>query len=115
MTNQAATPRGRMRLRRLVRTQPTAPGPAASTRSPLAVLRAALWFGMSTGAIEVALVLALKPLNDSTPGFFHLNRHLVWMIPLFHVTVFSAFGLVLAVLCRFRRRFSERRAAFFLG
>src|SRR3954447_4981318 len=105
MSKPAARTAAGLRLRR-TRTAPR-PEQAAAGAKPRtgAILRAALWFGMLTGIVEVGLVLALKPLHDRTPGFFHLNRHLVWMIPLFHATLFGAGGLLLACLARLRSRF----------
>jgi arylsulfatase A-like enzyme len=73
------------------------------------------WVGLITGPLEVGLVLALKQVRDGTPGLFHMNRHILWMIPLSHLGLFAAVGLLLALLLRFRARFSYRRAAWFVG
>lgn len=104
------------RLRRLIPEGPVERGlPAPPPRPrPLRVAVAALWIGMITGPLEVGLVLALKPLRDPTPGLFHMNRHLLWSIPLFHLSFFAILGGVLALLARFRSRFSVRRGAFLL-
>src|SRR5215208_2958809 len=104
-----------LRLRRIRPATQFFPVAPATSPGPLAWLYAALSLGLFTGIGEVGLVLALKPLHDHTPGFFHMNRHIVWMIPLFHAAVFGTCGLLLASLARNRPAFSRRRAATCLG
>ncbi|SIO60852.1 Arylsulfatase A [Singulisphaera sp. GP187] len=109
----SSTPR---RLRRFLLSRPTAgPRPAAARAQPLRVLMVSVWFGLLTGPTELALVLAQKQLRDGTPGFFQMNRQIAWMIPLFHLLLFSALGALLGRLVSKWSRFSTRRAAFFLG
>ncbi len=56
------------------------------------------WYGLATGLCELALLLALKPLRDPSPGFFRMNRHALWMIPTVNLAVFgTAVLLLLAV------------------
>jgi arylsulfatase A-like enzyme len=99
-------------LRRLI-PEPSALSQAEVARvGPRQVLGGALWLGLATGPLEVALVLATKPLRDPTPGLFHMNRHILWMIPLFDLLLFLIAGAGLAVLARVRSRFSASRAAF---
>src|SRR5262245_1262053 len=115
MTNQATTTTARQRLRRDRADRAQAPSELGSKPSARSVIAAALWLGLLTGPAEVGLVVALKRLHDGTPGFLHMNRHIMWMIPLFHAVVFTSAGLLLALLAKLRSRFSMRRAAIFLG
>lgn len=105
------------RLRRLIGERDGAPphlGDPAPRARPLDVLQSALWLGLVTGPIEVGVVLALKPLSDPTPGLFHMNRHLLWMIPAFHAVLFGALGILLGLVARLRPRCAPRRLAFVL-
>jgi arylsulfatase A-like enzyme len=91
------------------------PGKRAAPQPVSQVLLASAWFGLATGPVEVGLILALKPLHDPTPGFFHMNRHVVWMIPVFHLAFFLLLGLAVMIRMRLARNFSPRRAAFFFA
>ena len=82
---------------------------------PLLMATVSVWFGLLTGPAELALVLAQKQLRDGTPGFFQMNRQIVWMTPLFHLLLFAAIGGLIGLLAGTWSKFSTRRAAFFLG
>ena len=69
----------------------------------LATLRISLWFGLMVGLAELGLTLAQKPLTDPSPGFFRMNRHIVWTIPTVNLTLFCLCGLALALILRVRR------------
>lgn len=107
----------RPRLRRLI----PAPLPCLNENQPapqphpLFLFVASVWLGLITGPAEVGLVLLQKHLRDGTPGFFQMNRQIVWMIPLFHLLLFIAAGATIGLTARFRSKFSSPRAAFFLG
>src|SRR5262249_5242879 len=81
----------------------------------MAILRSATWFGLVVGLLELGLVLALKRLRDPSPGFFRMNRHVVWMIPTADLVLFVGIGLSLAVVARFRPRLAVQIAAPLLG
>lgn len=107
---------GGTRLRRLGKAGFLVPdGEPAPTASPPALFWRTAWVGLVTGPLEVGLVLALKQVSDGTPGLFHMNRHIFWMIPLSHLGLFAALGLILAVLRRVRSTFSYRRASWLVA
>lgn len=110
MARRAATQAGRRpaRLRRLIPQAAPAPGGAPS---PATLAALAVWAGMATGLIELGLTLALKPFYDPSPGFFRGSRHILWMIPAVNLLVFTAAGLGLAALARWRPAHAGRAAA----
>ncbi len=65
---------------------------------PALVALLAVWYGLATGLGELALLQALKPLRDPSPGFFRMNRHAFWMIPTVNLAVFGTAGLLLMAL-----------------
>ncbi len=75
-----------------------------------AVLRISLWFGLIMGLAELGLTLVQKPLTDPSPGFFRMNRHIVWTIPTVNLAVFGLSGLVAALGQRAAPRLGVRRA-----
>ncbi len=67
---------------------------------PRSALAIALWFGLCAGVVELGLTLAQKPVFDPSPGFFRMNRHIVWSIPAVNLALFGSCGIVVAlVLC----------------
>jgi arylsulfatase A-like enzyme len=105
----------RPRLRRLIPSKQPAGSIPAARPHPLLIVTASVWFGLLTGPAELGLVLARKHLRDGTPGFFQMNRQIVWMIPLTHILLFGAIGALLGLLASRWSKFSTRRASFFLG
>jgi arylsulfatase A-like enzyme len=93
------------RLRRLATEwKPGAGGPGPSTRDGVMLaLGASLAAGLFTGQLELGLTLALEPLHDPAPGLFRGNRHILWIIPVVNLAVFSLAGLVLGLAARSRR------------
>src|SRR5690349_8867974 len=83
--------------------RPGATGPAVEL-GPQAILLGAAWFGSVVGLLELGLLIALKPLHDPTPGFFRMNRHAVWMIPVGDLLLFSGCGVLLSLAARYRPR-----------
>ncbi len=102
----------RRRRRRVV--SPERPTPVVAV-SPGAVLVASAWCGLLAGLAELGLTIAQKHLRDPSPGFFRMNRHIVWTIPTFNLALFTLVGLLLAVCVRVRPRRSVRLAAGVLG
>jgi arylsulfatase A-like enzyme len=59
-----------------------------------------VWFGLVIGLAELGLTLVWKHLRDPSPGFFRMNRHILWTIPLVNLVLFGLCGLLLALLAR---------------
>jgi arylsulfatase A-like enzyme len=72
------------------------------------IVAMAVWLGLVVGLSEVGLVLAFRPHPDESPGFFRMNRHIVWMIPLFNLALFGGVGLALAGFAKIRPRIGWR-------
>ena len=102
----------RSRRRRVV--SPERPAPAVAL-APGRVLVASAWCGLFAGLAELGLTIAQKHLRDPSPGFFRMNRHIVWTIPTFNLALFTLVGLLLAVFVRVRPGRSVRLAAGLLG
>src|SRR6202042_3822108 len=67
------------------------------------LLLTTLWFGLLAGWLEMGLVLAQKVVNPHVSvSTLRTNRHLVWMIPVSDLLIFSVVGLSIALLARFR-------------
>jgi arylsulfatase A-like enzyme len=88
------------------------PGPRLG---PLSALAISLWFGLATGLSELGLTLVQKPLHDPSPGFFRMNRQIVWTIPTFNLALFGLVGLLLALTVKVRPLRSVRLCAGTLG
>jgi arylsulfatase A-like enzyme len=73
---------------------------AENGRPAQSVLQIALWLGLICGLAELALTLAQKPLTDPSPGFFRMNRHIVWTIPTVNLAVFGLSGVGMSLLLR---------------
>jgi arylsulfatase A-like enzyme len=78
--------------------------------SSVCALAICLWFGLCTGIFELGLTLAQKPFIDPSPGFFRMNRHIVWSIPAVNLVLFGFCGLLLALALRYGPRLSARCA-----
>ena len=62
----------------------------------------AAWFGLLTGWLELAVVMAKKAVNPHVSmDMLRTNRHFVWMTPVADLLIFGAVGLLLAALGRF--------------
>jgi arylsulfatase A-like enzyme len=82
----------------------------------LKVLASAAWFGLATGLIEVAILVAWHHLVIATVlGSLQMNRHFTWMIPLSHLVVFLVGGLPAAVLAVVRPGLGRRVANVLFG
>lgn len=75
--------------------------------SPLGVLGTATWFGLATGLLELAILMATKPLRDPSPGLFRMNPHVLWMIPTFDLALFATIGSALALVAIFRPKLAQ--------
>ena len=109
-----AGPRRRgLELRRRTETtvRPTARATGGEV-GPWSIVLSAIWFGSVVGLLELGLVLVTKPLRDPTPGFFRMNRHIVWMIPANNILLFGGCGALLALLAWARPRPAARTAAY---
>src|SRR5262245_5078380 len=84
---------------------------------PFSALTMSLWFGLCAGLMELGLTLVQKPLHDPSPGFFRMNRQIVWTIPTFNLALFGLVGLVLVLVLavRVRPQRSVRLCAGTLG
>src|SRR5262249_39823894 len=69
----------------------------------------------SAGLTELGLTLVQKPLHDPSPGFFRMNRQIVWTIPTFNLALFGLVGLMLVLVVRVRPQRSVRLCAGTLG
>jgi hypothetical protein len=85
----------------------------AAPPAPVSLLAMATWFGLATGLLELALLIVLKSLHDPSPGFFRMNRNVVWMVPAFNLAAFGACGLLLGLVARLRGRPRSRLAPSF--
>ncbi len=75
-----------------------------SRRGGRALFLTTLWFGLLAGWLELGLVLAWRAINPHVSiDALRKNRHLVWMVPVSDVLIFSVVGLSIALLARFRR------------
>jgi arylsulfatase A-like enzyme len=76
-------------------------------------LESAAWFGVATGLIEVATLVALHHLVIATViGSLQMNRHFTWMIPLSHLIVFLICALPVAMLAIVRPGLGRRVADY---
>ena len=102
----------RPRLRRwLPASQET--GPVAPRIGPFEALAFASWFGISTGLLEVAILFFRKQFtNAAALGMLQMNRHAIWMIPVSEVTVFTLFGILLALVAWRLPAFAARVATY---
>lgn len=80
------------------------PGPL----TPRATLAISTWFGLVAGLAELGLTLGLKPLFDSSPGLFRMNRFILWTVPTVNLSVFVALGVAAAVTLWRRPRVAAR-------
>ena len=70
--------------------------PAVGFR-PANLLAMAVWLGLATGLIELALLYARWRLVDATAlSSVQLNQHALWMVPVSHAMVFGSCGLASA-------------------
>jgi arylsulfatase A-like enzyme len=58
----------------------------------------------------LGLTLAQKPFIDPSPGFFRMNRQIVWSVPTVNLAVFGFCGLVVALALRVRPLLGARSA-----
>jgi arylsulfatase A-like enzyme len=71
---------------------------------PRSVLVFAVWLGLATGLLEVVLLFVRRNLLDSSAvSSLQLNQHARWMIPISHVMIFGACGLILAAVVALTR------------
>ncbi len=89
--------------------------PAGRPFGRLSIFVLSVWFGLSVGLLELALTLAQKPLQDPSPGFFRMNRQIVWTIPLFNLALFCGVGLALVLVMRIWPRRGLRLSLAVIG
>jgi arylsulfatase A-like enzyme len=81
--------------------------------SPLGVLALAIWCGLVAGLLEAAAnVIATQTGRDA---ILRLPRHFVWIIPLANLILFTALGVLLALVTRFWRNLGSRLSLRLLG
>lgn len=84
---------------------------SASPQGAAGLLLTFLWFGLLVGWLELGLIVAQRAVNPHIPiDALRANRHFVWMILVSDVLIFSAVGLLIAVLGRFRPQLAIRTA-----
>ncbi len=71
-------------------------------------LAISVWFGLIAGLLELGLTFAQKPFIDPSPGFFRMNRHMVWSVPTVNLALFGLCGLVVALAVRVAPRLGVR-------
>jgi arylsulfatase A-like enzyme len=71
-------------------------GTLAPWGSPLAILLAAVTFGLATGLLELLLLVVRIELFED--GFFLRSTHFVWMVPLSDLAISACVGSLLAVI-----------------
>jgi arylsulfatase A-like enzyme len=87
-----------------------------STKTSPGFLAMAMWLGLVMGLLEVGMLLVEKQQNHvATIGALRLNRHYPWMVPASQLAIFTAFGLVLALIRRVRPCLGSRVAPMALG
>lgn len=68
------------------------------------LFRTTLWFGLLAGCLELGLVMVQRSVNPHVSvKMLRTNQHMVWMVPVADVLIFSAVGFAIALLARFRR------------
>ncbi len=71
-----------------------------------------VWFGFVAGLTELALAIGLKPLFDSSPGLFRMNRHILWTMPTVNLGLFLIVGGCAAATLSFKPRTAPRQLLF---
>lgn len=80
------------------------PSAQGFTFGSLSAFMISVWFGLAVGLVELGLTITQKLMHDPSPGFFRMNRNVVWTIPTVDLALFGLVGLVLALVARFRPR-----------
>jgi arylsulfatase A-like enzyme len=84
--------------------------------SPYDLLSTASWFGLLTGLLEISQLWIRSWFQGAKLlGGLQINGNFTWMIPVANLTIFAAFGLVLAVLGKLSPRWGTRIAFYFLS
>jgi arylsulfatase A-like enzyme len=73
----------------------------ARATSPGDVLTIAIWFGLVTAVLHLALAFVNRYVRDH---FLMVSPQIVWLAPLSYVLIFTAFGVVLAAVAMVRPR-----------
>jgi arylsulfatase A-like enzyme len=78
------------------------------------VLELTLWFGLTTGLLELTLIFLRRQLVDpATLGALQLNRHAIWMIPASDAMILGAYGVIIAATAAWTRpRWARGLAAY---
>lgn len=84
----------------------------AGTLTPRRAVVLSVWFGLVAGLTELALAIGLKPLFDSSPGLFRMNRHILWTMPAVNLALFLILGLAAAATLCLRPRTAARWMLF---
>ena len=88
---------------------------SVSSLAVVDVFTISVWFGLTTGLLELGLTFLQKPLYDPSPGLFRMNRQILWTIPAFNLALFGLVGFSLALAARLRPLHSLRLCAGTLG
>ena len=80
--------------------------------TPRRAIAFSAWFGLVTGLAEPALALVLKPLFDSSPGLFRMNRHIFWTMPAVNLGLFLILGAAAAATLGLKPRSPARWLLF---
>jgi arylsulfatase A-like enzyme len=90
--------------RRPTRGRPSALAKPAAVFGASSVMALAIWLGLATGLIELALLDIRWRFVDATAlSSVQLNQHALWMVPFSHAMVFTCCGLAMAVMMKFTR------------
>jgi arylsulfatase A-like enzyme len=91
-------------------------GPDQPRHGEPRLIATAAWLGLMIGLIELsALLIQALQNRASAVGTLRLNRHYPWMIPVAHLGLFLAFGLVLELLAKTKPELARRVSALVLG
>ena len=88
------------------------PHPSACFVNPRCAVMVSMWFGLITGLTELALAIGLKPLFDSSPGLFRMNRHIFWTMPVVDLALFLILGVAAATTLCLKPRAAARWLLF---
>jgi arylsulfatase A-like enzyme len=102
-------------LRRLVTEWTPEDGATEPAPGPIALMALAVWFGLVTGLLELALLLARQRFfHAAALGALQMNRHFLWMVPASSLLIFGACGLPLGLVARRWPRPALRLACYLL-
>lgn len=76
---------------------PAKPVPSAWRFRPVDAFFCSVWAGLTAGTFEVLIVIVRKQFVDWNQLYW-MTRHFVWLVPLTNLILFTALGLLLALI-----------------